>query len=137
MTVGLMCKGRLSIGLGVAACLPLLLAVAVLPSHLTSFVCRFTGAVMRAEACCPEIKGTPSGDQARLRDEACCAISSVDLPTLVSERRSDAQQQELHLVAAISLAESVAPPSGGRALIRYVVPPQRPPPIALKRSLLI
>jgi hypothetical protein len=130
-------KGRLSIRLGVTACLPLLFAVAVLPSHLTSFVCRFTGAVMESEACCPEMKGTPSGDQARLRDEACCAISSLVLPTLVSERRSEAQHQQLDQVGDVSAAEIIPPPSGGRAPIRYVVPPLRPPPIALKRSLLI
>jgi hypothetical protein len=121
----------------VTACLPLLLAIAVLPSHLTALVCRFTGAAMTPEACCPEAKAPASDPRARLRDEACCAISRLDLPTLLSERRSDAQQTGLDQAGAAPAAERVPAPTGGRTLIRYVVPPLRPPPLALKRSLLI
>ena len=78
-------SARLSKVLWMAALVPLFLA-AVLPSRVATLICRFTGAAMEVEACCP------TGDEAP-RD-----------------------------------------PAGS---IRPVAPAFRPPPIALKQSLLI
>lgn len=125
-----------------AALLPLFLA-SVLPSRVATLICRFTGAAMEVEACCP------TGDdalpdvqarllQARLLDEGCCSRMITELPTLIGERRSEISRAHFHQ-PAVHVSASAAPPReappGGS--IRPVVPVLRPPPIALKHSLLI
>jgi hypothetical protein len=122
--------------LGVAASLPLLL-VAVLPSHAAVLVCRFTGAMVQAETCCPVEERGSSGPRAHLRDEACCSMRALDRPALVSENRSEARPARRHQLGVVWLANPAPPPALRVAGIRHLALPFRPPPIALKHSLLI
>jgi hypothetical protein len=120
-----------------AALVPLFLAD-VLPSRVATLICRFTGATMEVEACCPTGDEAPPDVQARLLDEGCCSRMITELPTLIGERRAERSQARFDQ-AAVYLSAGAAPPWQGRPAgsIRPVAPVFRPPPIALKRSLLI
>lgn len=133
----LMRRGRLSKWLWMAALLPLCFAV-VLPSHVATLVCRFTGAMLEAEASCPTGDEGPPDLQARLLDEGCCSRTITELPTLVCVRRAEADQAQVGQPVVFALAQVAPPPSGCRTRsVHRVVTPFRPPPIALKQSLLI
>jgi len=120
-----------------AALVPLFLA-AVLPSHVATLICRFTGAAMEVEACCPPGDEAPPDVQARLLDEGCCSRMITELPALIGERRSEVSQARFDQ-PAVYVSAGAAPPRAGRpsGSIRPVAPVFRPPPIALKQSLLI
>jgi hypothetical protein len=134
-------EGRSKLCLWIAAVVPLLFA-AVLPSHVARVVCRFTGVTMMpVETCCP-VDSVDSDEgsrdpQARFRDEGCCSITTLELPTLVSERRSEAHQPLPDELRVGALSTTVPAPAERNPLPRQIVPPSRPPPLALKRSLLI
>ncbi len=70
--------------LWIAALVPLFLA-AVLPDHLRTLVCRYTGTAMDEEGCCPGELGPKVDTQGRLRDEPCCFVRTVQLARLVSD----------------------------------------------------
>ena len=131
-----MLNGRRSKALWVAAILPLL-AASVLPTQFRTLVCRFTGAIMQIETCCP-----PDQEQApptsQLLGENCCLVKTVDLPKLLSERWTDGTPP----VQAPTLA--VGQPSGPLELMSGWTPslPVRPPPLGppiflVKHSFLI
>lgn len=129
--------GRWSRALWVAALLPLF-AVSVLPTQLRTLVCRFTGAVMDAETCCPVKAEAEPQTQAALSEPGCCVVKTVDLRRPVAEQRSDAAPP--HETIAVATAPTPprvlpgdaapdAPPPG---------PPRVGPPLLLvKRSFLI
>ena len=132
-----MIRGRLSKVLWMAALVPLSLA-AVLPSQVATLVCRFTGAMMEAEVCCPTADQGPPDLQARLLDEGCCSRTIIELPTLVCARRAEADQARLDQPIVFVCAVAVATPSGDSiGSIRRISALFRPPPIALKQPLLI
>lgn len=116
---------------------PLFLA-AVLPSQVTRLVCRFSGATMEAEACCPTQDSSRPDQQLRFRDEACCSLIVSDLPTLLSEQSLDPQFSRADQPAAVASFAAVQPARSplverrGRCAANY-----RPPPLTLKRALLI
>ena len=135
----MMSRGRLSKVLWVAALVPLFLA-AVLPSHIATLVCRFTGAMMEAEVCCPTADQGPPDLQARLLDEGCCSRTITELPTLICDRRSEADRAQPHAFQAVifAFAARASTPFGdATGSIRRIATPFRPPPIVLKQSLLI
>jgi hypothetical protein len=118
-----MLNGRRPKALWVAALLPLL-AASVLPTQFRSLVCRFTGAIMQLETCCPSDQDqTPPTSQ--LLGENCCLVKTVDLPKLVSERWTDGTPP-VHM-APLALGQ----PSGMLALVSGWTPslPVRPPPL--------
>jgi hypothetical protein len=131
-----MLNGRRPKALWVAALLPLL-AASVLPTQIRTLVCRFTGAIMQVETCCPSDQDrTPPTSQ--LLGENCCLVKTVDLPKLLSERWTDGTPP----VQAPTLA--VGQPSGPLELMSGWTPslPVRPPPLGppiflVKHSFLI
>jgi hypothetical protein len=132
----LVSRGHLSKWLWMAALVPLFLA-AVLPSRVATLICRFTGAAMEAESCCPTGDEAPPDVQARLLDEGCCSRMITEFPTLIGERRSEMSQVRVDQ-PAVYVSAGAAPRAGRPAgSIRPVGPTFRPPPLALKRSLLI
>ena len=118
--------------------LPLLLAAVVLPGSRLAVACRFTGVAMPADACCPVIDQPRPDPEAHLRDQACCVVTTSDTPVLVADRGSDAQLERLFLdfVALSTPTGSLAIWPTGRVRAR-VASPCRPPPLALKQTLLI
>lgn len=135
----LMSRGRFSKVLWMAALVPLFLA-AVLPSQVATLVCRFTGAMMEAEVCCPTADQGPPDLQARLLDEGCCSRTIIELPTLICDRRSEADRAQPHLDQPVPFmfAAAAATPFGDpTGSIRRISALFRPPPIAIKQSLLI
>ncbi len=131
-------SARLSKVLWMAALVPLFLA-AVLPSRVARLICRFSGAMMEAEACCPTGDDAPPDVQARLLDEGCCSRMITEFPTLIGERRSEMSGMRVDQLAVYVSGAAVPQPPPGRPArsICPVAPIFRPPPIALKRSLLI
>jgi hypothetical protein len=120
-----------------AAILPLF-AASVLPTQLRTLICRFSGAVMEVEACCPE---DPDGNvmaQAQLLDESCCIAKTVDLDKLISERRPEGAPTPDVTYLPIAPAPEVPIPTTADVHGRAVGPPPLGPPlILLKRSFLI
>jgi hypothetical protein len=133
----LMMRGRrLSRFLWMATVVPLFVA-AVLPSHVSTFACRSTGVMMQVETCCPGDEKANRHPQSRLRDEACCSITTIDLARLVSNRPTETPFRQ-HEVSVKLPATAVSVSPAGLALIRYVAPHNVGPPILLlKRSFLI
>lgn len=132
-----MLSGWRSKALWVAALLPLL-AASVLPTQIRTLVCRFTGAIMQEEICCPSALDEKTPPATQLIGEGCCVVKTVDLAKLVSEHSSDG----LPPVQALALA--VAQPSSPLVFPRRWTPsrPVRPPPrgpsiLLIKRSFLI
>jgi hypothetical protein len=130
--------GRWSKALWLAAVLPLF-AASVLPTHLRTLICRFTGAVMEVEACCPADRDANTPVHAQLLDENCCVVKTVDLAKLVSDRRSEVAPSPDIAPLAVALAPAAAlsiPLADVHS--RPVGPPLVGPPlILLKRSFLI
>src|SRR5664279_4393748 len=108
----LMRRVRLSKLLWMATLVVPLCFAAVLPSHVATLVCRFTGAMMEAEACCPTGDEGPPDLQARLLDEGCCSRTITELPTLVCVRRAEADQAQVGQPVVFVLAQVAPPPSG-------------------------
>jgi hypothetical protein len=131
-----MLRGRRSKALWAAALLPLF-AASVLPTQIRTLVCRFTGAIMQLETCCPSDQGqTPPTSQ--LLGETCCLVKTVDLPKLLSEHWNDGTPP----IQAPTLA--VGQPSAAPVLVGGWTPslPVRPPPLGppillVKHSFLI
>jgi hypothetical protein len=119
-----------------AALVPLF-AAAVLPTQIRTLVCRFTGAIMDIESCCPE-RAEQAPPQGELLNETCCIVRTVDLQKLVSERRSDNTPARPEPVLA-TLTVLRAPVIADRQPEGRPVgpPPLGPPIILLKRSFLI
>ena len=80
----------------------------------------------------------PPDVQARLLDEGCCSRMITELPALIGERRSEVSQARFDQ-PAVYVSAGAAPPRAGRpsGSIRPVAPVFRPPPLAVKHSLLI
>jgi hypothetical protein len=132
-----MVRGRRSKGLWIAALLPLF-GAAVLPTQISTLVCRFTGAIMDVEVCCPSDRAEQAMSEAQFLPENCCLFKTVDLPKLVSESRADSSA--LHGQTVLPPALVLEGPELGdrRAQARPVGPPPVGPPIILlKRSFLI
>jgi hypothetical protein len=132
-----MLSGRMSKGLWVAALLPLF-AASVLPTQIRTLVCRFTGAIMQVETCCPSDLDEKTPPVSQLLGENCCLVKAVDLPKLLSEH-STAGNPPVQ-----AAAPSVGQPSSAAVLIGGWTPslPVRPPPVGpsillVKRSFLI
>lgn len=122
--------------LWMAAVAPLLIA-SVLPDHVRTLVCRFSGAVM-TEECCPPEGGQAAQTQTELRDESCCVVKTTDLGRLVSDRRAETEPARHYAVLAVAPPASASPPTGCVAVIRFVSGAAIGPPIVLlKRSFLI
>jgi hypothetical protein len=120
-----------------AALLPLF-AASVLPSQVRTLVCRFTGAIMDEEKCCPSDRADRSEPQAQLLGENCCLVKTVDLPKLVSERQADTGVPALEQPALIAIATEGPKLANRPAEIQPVGPPPIGPPLRfLKRSFLI
>jgi hypothetical protein len=128
--------GRWSKALWTAAILPLF-AASVLPTQLRTLICRFTGAVMEVEACCPADPDKANA-QAQLLDENCCIVKTVDLDKLISERKPDGVTPADAALLAIAFAPAVPTRATADVHDRPVGPPPLGPPlILLKRSFLI
>jgi hypothetical protein len=129
--------GRWSKALWIAAILPLF-AASVLPKQLRTLICRFTGAVMEVEACCPADPDGKADAQAQLLDENCCIVKTVDLDKLISERRPEGAPAPDPTLVAVALAPTAQIPATVDVHDRPVGPPPLGPPlILLKRSFLI
>jgi hypothetical protein len=129
--------GRWSKDLWMAAILPLF-AATVLPTQLRTLICRFTGAVMDVETCCPGDQDGKVDTQAQILDENCCIVKTLDLGKLLSERRPQGAPSPDTTLPAVALAPSVSLPLGTDVHDRPVGPPPLGPPlILLKRSFLI
>jgi hypothetical protein len=123
--------------LWVAALVPLF-AASVLPTQIRTLVCRFTGAIMQPETCCPSDLENETPAAAELLGETCCLVKTVDLPKLLSEHGSDGTPPvQAPAVAvgrppdALELASDWAPSLPVRP------PPLGPPILLVKRSFLI
>jgi len=129
--------GRWRKALWMAAILPLF-AASVLPTQLRTLICRFTGAVMEVEICCPADQDGKTDKQAQLLDENCRIVKTVDLGKLLSERRPQGAPSPDTTISTVALGPAVALPAGAHAHDRPVGPPPLGPPlILLKRSFLI
>jgi hypothetical protein len=120
-----------------AALLPLVAAV-VLPTQIQTLVCRFTGAIMDVEKCCPSGRAERPISQAHLLAENCCLVKTVDLAKLVSERRAESPPPGPEQPVATGSAFETPELADRRVEIDPVGPPPLGPPIRLlKRSFLI
>jgi hypothetical protein len=115
-----------------------LFAASVLPTQSRTLVCRFTGAIMQRETCCPAELDEKRPPTSELVGEDCCLVKTVDLPKLLSDSSSDGTMP----VQERTLA--VARTSGDLLFVRRWThgrplrpPPLGPPLILLKRSFLI
>lgn len=132
-----MSKGRWSKLLLMAALAPLL-GASVLPTQTLALVCRFTGALMDEEACCPLTDQKQASPVSQLVDQGCCVVRSMDLPKLVSDRQvNGAGRCNAQPVLSEQTSEPLLPDAGGLPLHRVRPPPLGPPILLLKRSFLI
>jgi len=123
--------------LWVAALLPLL-AASVLPTEVRTLVCRFTGAIMQEEICCPSVLDEKTPPVTQLLGESCCVAKTVDLPKLVSEHFTDGLPPVQALALAVTAPASTFVFPSRWTLALPVRPPSHGPPILLvKRSFLI
>jgi hypothetical protein len=129
--------GRWSRALWVAALLPLF-AASVLPTQLRTLVCRFTGAIMDVETCCPANPEAEPQTQTELSEQGCCEVRTVDLRRLVAEQRSEAAPpHEITAFAAAPTLARVLPSTAAAHAPPVGPPPLGPPLLLLKRSFLI
>jgi hypothetical protein len=130
-------KRRQSRLLGMAVLVPLFLGT-VLPDHLRTLVCRYTGVVMPEESCCPERGEQDRDTSARLRSESCCVVKTVQLVKLVSERRNEAAPPCYPPpVARTVVAEAGVPACHRVQAPSLPAPPLRPPIVLSKHAFLI
>jgi hypothetical protein len=115
-----------------------LFAAAVLPTQIRTLVCRFTGAIMDSEVCCPSNGDDQTPPESQLLTESCCIVKTVDLPKLVSDRRVDSAPAPHHELLPIAFSLETPRLVDRAAQARPVGPPPLGPPIVLlKRSFLI
>ncbi len=132
-----MSKGRWSKLLWMVALVPLF-GASVLPTQVRALVCRFTGAMMDEETCCPSRDQKQAVPMAQLREQGCCLIKIVELPKLLSEHqvdgpvRFDGQPQLSTLSSELPVHQAPDLP-----FHRVRPPPLGPPLRLLKRSFLI
>jgi hypothetical protein len=120
-----------------AALLPLL-AASVLPTQIRTLVCRFTGAIMQVETCCPSGLEGKTPPMSQLLGESCCLVKTVDLPKLLTEHRTDGVQPVQASYFAVGQPSRALVVLGGWKPSLPVRPPPLGPPILLvKRSFLI
>jgi hypothetical protein len=120
-----------------AALLPLF-AVSVLPTQLRMLICRFTGAVMDVETCCPTSSEEKTQAETHVSEPGCCVVKTVDLRKLVAECRSEgAPPPELSGIPAMSVVGLVLPKDPAPDVRQVRPPPVGPPLLLLKRSFLI
>jgi hypothetical protein len=132
-----MSAGTRSKLLWMAALVPLF-AASVLPTRISTLVCRVTGAVMEMEVCCPASDGAQGPTQAQLAGENCCVLKAVDLRPLLSDSRYEGAPR-------ISPPFVAAAPAAGVPLLPIIADHRRaarppivgPPLLLLKRSFLI
>jgi hypothetical protein len=130
-------SGWRSKALWVAALLPLL-AASVLPTQIRTLVCRFTGAIMQEEICCPSALDEKTPPAAQLLGENCCVVKTVDLPKLVSEHSTDGLPPVQALALAVAQPSSTLVfPSRWAPSLPVRPPPHGPPILLVKRSFLI
>jgi hypothetical protein len=132
-----MSKGRWSKLLWIAALVPLL-GASVLPTQMLALVCRFTGALMDEEACCPLGNQEQAAPVSRLLDQGCCVVRTVDLPKLLSDRQVNGPGRYDAQTLLSKLSSDLPPPDAvGLPLHRVRPPPLDRPLRLLKRSFLI
>jgi len=132
-----MLTGRRSKVLWVAALVPLL-AACVLPTQIRTLVCRFTGAVMDQETCCPSDGEDQTARPAQLFGENCCVVKTVDLPKLLTERWADSAAPGQQALAVTVTFDDLGLVDRWATTFHPVRPPPFGPPILLiKRSFLI
>ncbi|HVV51250.1 MAG TPA: hypothetical protein VHO06_16395 [Polyangia bacterium] len=109
-----------------------------MPTQIRTLVCRFTGAIMRLEACCPSDLEEKTAPVAQLLGESCCLAKVVDLPKLLSDHQPDGSPT-LHeqALAAGPTVEVLVPVVRWTPFHAVRPPPHGPPLILLKRSFLI
>jgi hypothetical protein len=130
-------KRRQSRLLGMAVLVPLFLGT-VLPDHLRTLVCRYTGVVMPEEACCPEQGDLDLDRSERLRSESCCVVKTVQLTKLVSARRVEAVPPCYVVpVACIVVADVGLPPCQRGRAPSTSAPSTGPPIVLAKHAFLI
>jgi hypothetical protein len=116
-----------------AALVPLF-GASVLPTQMRALVCRFTGAIMDEEVCCPPGDEKQAAPVAQLFDQGCCVVSTVDLPKLVSDLQADGPVRSDWQPLPSTLA-SEPPPLRGRGIpLHRVRPPPLGPPLRLLKS---
>ena len=132
-----MSKGRWSKLLWMVALVPLF-GASVLPTQVRALVCRFTGALMDEETCCPSHDQKQAEPMAQLREQGCCVVRTVELPKLLSEHQVDGPVRfdGLPLLSA-PISELPAPSAADLPFHRVRPPPLGPPLRLLKRSFLI
>jgi hypothetical protein len=132
-----MSKGRWSKFLWMAALVPLF-GASVLPTQMRALVCRFTGALMDEEACCPPGDEKQAAPAAQLLDQGCCVVRTVDFPKLLSDHQADGPARCDAQPLRSTLTSELTPPEAlGLPLHRVRPPPLGPPLRLLKRSFLI
>jgi hypothetical protein len=123
--------------LGIAVLVPLFLG-AVLPDHLRTLVCRYTGVAMPEESCCPEQGNQDLDTSARLRSESCCVVKTVELAKLLSERRVEVTPPYYPLpIARIVVADVGLPPCRRVRAPSTPATPTGPPIVLAKHAFLI
>ena len=126
-------KGRWSKLLWVVALLPLF-GASVLPTHMRALVCRFTGALMDEEGCCPGGGEKQATTVAKLLDQGCCVVRTVDLPKLVSDHQSDGPAACDGQPFLWTVASELPPPRSAAIPLHRVRPPPLGPPLRLLKS---
>ena len=119
-----------------AALVPLC-GASVLPTEMRALVCRFTGAVMDQETCCPDGDEKQTPPVSQLFDQGCCVVRTVDLPKLLSDHQADDLVRDVQPLLPASTSELTPPGRVGVPLDRVRPPPLGPPLRLLKRSFLI
>lgn len=123
--------------LGMAVVIPLFLG-AVLPEHVRTLVCRFTGIAMPEEACCPQGADQEVDASSRLRSESCCVVKTADLVRLISERQAEATPPGYpSLVGYTTVTTASALPARRFHAAYRRGPPPGPPIVLAKHAFLI
>jgi len=131
--VVLVLKGRWAKLFWMAALLPLF-GASVLPTHMRALVCRFTGALMDEEACCPAGDEKQAAPVARLLDQGCCVVRTVDLPKLLSDHQADGPAPCDPQALVWTVTSELPPPDAAGVSLHRVRPPPLGPPLRLLKS---
>ena len=115
-----------------------LFGASVLPTHMRALVCRFTGALMDEEVCCPTGGEKQAAPVTRLLDQGCCVVRTTDLPKLVSDHPADGPAPCGAWALESIVTSELPPPDAGRSPLHRVRPPPLGSPLRfLKSSFLI
>lgn len=132
-----MLNGKRSKVLWAVALLPLL-AASVLPTQIRTLVCRFTGAIMQLETCCPSDLEDKTPPIPQLLGESCCLVKTVDLPKLLSESSTDGTPPvHVPTLAVEQPTDGLVFVSGWTPSLPVRPPPLGPPILLVKSSFLI